>query len=284
MGSSTEATVAWTGSEWGIAWTDDRPGYSDIYFTRLDAGGDEVGFDLRLTRSAFAWASRPTLVWNGNEFGLTWQSLPDWGAGRGGSRGVALARLSATGDVIAAVRPGGDPGSDELFLPHVTWAGEWWVSYELWRGGGPLRVKVARHDPALAYLAHYDVAESSGTSRLAVSNGVTGIVWQEQFAPLAADRRPVRAANVGVGWTALVGYDAGFAILAGDGAGGIELRRVDRYGTALAGPDAAIAAGPGATRGTLAWTGSEFGVAWRDTRDSAAGDIYFARVAQSGCP
>ena len=49
IGRSQSPSLAWTGSEFGVAWPDDRDGSFRIYFARVSAGGARVGADVRVT-------------------------------------------------------------------------------------------------------------------------------------------------------------------------------------------------------------------------------------------
>ncbi len=44
------ARVVWTGTEFGVAWIDNRNGLSELYFARLDAEGNARGGELRSGR------------------------------------------------------------------------------------------------------------------------------------------------------------------------------------------------------------------------------------------
>ena len=51
-GSVEQPSVAWTGSEYGVAWADHRGGAYEIYFARLDAAGVKPAADTRVTNAA----------------------------------------------------------------------------------------------------------------------------------------------------------------------------------------------------------------------------------------
>ena len=71
LGASWFPSLAWTGSEWGVAWNDDRDGNIEIYFTRLDASGERVEGDRRISnapRASFA----PALIWTGEAYLISW--------------------------------------------------------------------------------------------------------------------------------------------------------------------------------------------------------------------
>jgi hypothetical protein len=95
-------SVAWNGSEYGVAWSDGRHDRrTEIYFARVGADGVKIGDDVRITNALWA-KGRPTLLWNGFEYGLFWRD--DRLAGPGSS-GVYFTRLGADGQpLIPAVR------------------------------------------------------------------------------------------------------------------------------------------------------------------------------------
>jgi hypothetical protein len=71
-GRSLAASLAWNGTEWGVAWADTRDaGWWEIYFTRLDAFGSQIGSPIRITTSS-AYSGSPRLTWNGSRYGLGW--------------------------------------------------------------------------------------------------------------------------------------------------------------------------------------------------------------------
>ncbi len=71
VSASENASLVWAGNEFAVAWDDDRDGNREIYFARLDAAGNEIGSDVRITSDASA-SQRPSLVWTGSEYGVAW--------------------------------------------------------------------------------------------------------------------------------------------------------------------------------------------------------------------
>jgi len=63
-------TVVWTGSEYGVAWLDQRSGDLQTYFARLDARGEPIGVHIQLTERTSG--ERPALVWTGSSYALLW--------------------------------------------------------------------------------------------------------------------------------------------------------------------------------------------------------------------
>jgi hypothetical protein len=63
--------LVWTGSEYGLVWEQDHIGYPDIYFTRLDEGGEVLDCAVRVTLDPRA-STKASLVWTGREYGVAW--------------------------------------------------------------------------------------------------------------------------------------------------------------------------------------------------------------------
>lgn len=72
-GMSRVPHVAWSGSEFGVVWEDNRDGGDqEIWFTRVAADGTEVGSDVRLTDMA-GQSLDPRIAWTGSRWGVVWQ-------------------------------------------------------------------------------------------------------------------------------------------------------------------------------------------------------------------
>lgn len=64
-------SMVWTGSEFGMAWHDNRDGQFNIYFARLNRDGNKIGEDVRVNSSGFK-SLDARLVWAGSQFGIVW--------------------------------------------------------------------------------------------------------------------------------------------------------------------------------------------------------------------
>jgi len=88
---SQEPSIAWTGAEYGIAWYDKRDGNDyEIYFTRMDSSGAELGDDLRLTDSV-GISSSPHLISVPGGYTLCWDDKRD------GNMEIYCGKLDAKG-------------------------------------------------------------------------------------------------------------------------------------------------------------------------------------------
>jgi uncharacterized repeat protein (TIGR01451 family) len=97
IGTSSSPYLAWTGTEYGVAWQDDRDGNYEIYFARLDAAGNKIGADVRVT-SVEGVSQRPRLAWSGVSYGLLWNDVRD-----GTSQNYFL-ELDAAGNPVGTER------------------------------------------------------------------------------------------------------------------------------------------------------------------------------------
>jgi len=76
--------IAWTGSEYGVAWVDEKEGVQVINFTRLDASGNRIDDVIPVVQNNRDDDSGPVsigllLVWNGKDYGLFWQESREGG-------------------------------------------------------------------------------------------------------------------------------------------------------------------------------------------------------------
>jgi hypothetical protein len=186
-------SLAWTGSEFGVAWTDSPGSQVDIYFARLDVTGAKIGTDVRVTDDP-ANSYSPALVWSGHEYGVAWYDDRD------GNDEIYFVRLDAQGDKL---------GSDVRVSEDIGWS---WLPSLAWTGSE------------------------------------FGLAWED-----ARD----------------------------ESRGEIYFARLDAQGNKIGSDVRVTDAADHSTDPSLVWTGSLFGLAWRDNRDSHP-EIYFARLDPSG--
>lgn len=63
--------LVWTGSVFGTVWEDRRDNNYEIYFNRLNALGEKLGPDVRISDAA-GFSLHPDVVWNGSEYVVIW--------------------------------------------------------------------------------------------------------------------------------------------------------------------------------------------------------------------
>lgn len=242
-GDSAGPSLCWTGSEFGLAWSDARSGDYEVWFNRLSRAGVASGVDQRITSIAGA-TGYTTLAWAGSSYGLAWQEFT------GGDWDVYFTRLSSTGaKLIGDVAVTTDAIGNEL--PALAWNGsDFGIVWNDARDGDS-DVWFNRLDLAGTKLNLDANASANGTHSFDAS-----LVWD--------------GSEWAVTWTDLIAglYEIDFIRLAQNGA---------RVGTTLKVSSAAATS----ESSTIAWTGAEFGVAWDDYR-AGSNDLYFARVSQAG--
>ena len=120
------SAVAWTGTEFGVVWSDGSDGSPELYFARFDTSGNKIGTDVQLTSGSTARA--PSLVWNGTGFGLAYQV-------QGAAVEVWFVRLDSTGGTIGSATQISD-SPDNSFVPWLVWNGsDYAVAWEDYRHG-----------------------------------------------------------------------------------------------------------------------------------------------------
>jgi hypothetical protein len=138
-GRSDAPSLAWTGSEYGIAWVDDRGGNDEIFFARVAADGELLAEPTRVTDSP-GEGRDPSLVWTGEAYAVAWVDDLD------GNFEVYLAGLSATGALATGpLRLTDDP--EFSGSPDLEWTGSELVV--AWNDGrdGNFEIYLARLDP-----------------------------------------------------------------------------------------------------------------------------------------
>jgi len=250
-GDSDWPDLVWTGSEFAMVWEDERsgPNHSDLFFMRVDAMGMRVGNEVRLTNDA-PRQGYPILKWSGAGYGVAWT---DW---RDGNREVYFRRLDVSGQPVGAELRITNNALDSAW-PDLTWNGdrrEWALAWHDTRDG----------NSEIYFQRLTEQGQRIGSEvRLTNANGVSaypsidwngfqyGISWQDDRAQAS---RPA-----------------------------IYFMQVSATGMKN-GNDLRLSSGSGSSTFTTAsWNGTTFAFAWRDDRDSPAGntELYFAYV---GCP
>lgn len=125
LGSRTPS-LAWTGTEYGIAWSDLRNTYEEIYFGRVSSTGSRIGGDVWISSNSNTYGcTSPSLAWTGSHFGVAWY---DYTVGT--PRDVYFAAISSDG-----VKIGSDiqvtNASSMSYFPILVWTGS--EFYLAWR-------------------------------------------------------------------------------------------------------------------------------------------------------
>jgi len=241
-------SLVWTGTEYGVSWDDyrDDPSYPEIYFARIDASGNKIGSDVRITNNT-GDSYMPSLVWTGTEYGVSWDD------NRSGHYEIYFARIDASGKKI---------GSD-IRITNASVFSDW--SSLVWTGTNyGVSWEDNRDGDWEIYFARIDASGTKIDSDVRITNsagqsGEPSLVWRE-------------AGNeYGVSWCDE--RDANREIY---------FARIDSSGNKI-GSDVRITNEiTGLSQDpSLATIGSEYGVAWDDNRDGNS-EMYFARIDSSG--
>ena len=105
-----------------MSWHDYRVGNWEIYFARVSGEGDKIGSDVRIS-DAMGWSNFPSLVWNGSEYGVSWED------DREDNHEIYISRISVDGTEIGdEVRITNYEGAS--WSPSLVWTGsEYSVSW-----------------------------------------------------------------------------------------------------------------------------------------------------------
>jgi hypothetical protein len=244
-GNSGGAVLAWTGTEYGLAWWDERDGNREIYFRRLGALGAPIGPEHRIT-SAAGVSTTPSIVWTGREYGIAWHDARD------GNDEIYVAR----------VHPSGYTAGDEIRVTNaagasryasIAWTGdEYAVAWQDDRDGNG-EIYAARLD-ALGAKIGGDVRVTNAAG----SSEQPSLAWN--------------GSGFGVAW-----HD--------DRDGNWEIYFARLYTTAAKIGDDVRVTTQAAVSGypALAWTGADYGIAWHDQRDGDW-EVYLAVFDPAGTP
>ena len=238
---SVSPSLVWTGSEYGVSWVDSRDGNQEIYFARIDAAGNKIGADVRVT-NAVSSSTYPSLVWTGSGYGLSWSDARD-----GGPYEIYFARIDAAGVKIGSdVRVTNAGGSSDA--PSLVWAGsEYGVSWHDWRDGNA-EIYFAR-----LHTSGDKIGTDVRVTNASLESGNPSLVWT--------------GTEYGVSWNDRR-----------DGNYELYFIRIDATGRAIDRDLRVTIAASDSVYPYLVWTGIEYGVAWQDARDGN-NEIYFARIA-----
>ncbi len=122
--TASAPSIAWTGSGFGIAWSDIRDDgvTSEVYFVGLTPDGVEIGSQSRLTPLDGNASYGQQLTWTGSGFGLAWFDLAS------PCYGICFARLEIDGSIVDGAVP--ISPADSAFIS-LAWTGsQWGVAYD----------------------------------------------------------------------------------------------------------------------------------------------------------
>jgi hypothetical protein len=245
--NSTNPSLAWADGEWGVAFADDRYGDEEIYHARLSSDGIKKSDEERMTNAPNS-SDYPEIVWNGEDYGMTWQDLRN-----GISYEVYFKEICANPEKLGSELKVTDTSNDS-WHPSLVWTGsEYGVSFSDKRDSDNPEIYFARLDSSGNKIGSevrvtFDY-EASGTSSLVWTGNEYGVSWMQHIS--------------------FEFYSIYFA-------------RLDSSGNKIGSDVRVTNAYPYSLYPSLVWTGTEYGISWEDRRDGNFREIYFARVDSSG--
>lgn len=72
-GTAKDVDLTWTGSSYGLVWSDARQGEREIRFTKLNDFGTQVTKELEISDSPAENSENPRIIWANNCYTLVWQ-------------------------------------------------------------------------------------------------------------------------------------------------------------------------------------------------------------------
>jgi len=243
--SSRDPSMAWTGSEYAIAWRDNPDTTVEILLARVSADGTKLGTDVQVTAGA-GYVDGPDIVWTGSELGLAWHDDRD------GNQEIYCARLDPTGAAIGSHVRVTNEAAESRWVA-MAWGGS---EYGLvWRDG-----RTPSWDDVW-----FTVLDGDGT-KLVSDTRISGDVGWAWFPDIAW-----AGSNWGIVW-----MDDRHSFV-----WEIYLGRWDSSGAAV-GSEVRVTDDAGSSEiPVVAWSGSELAVMWLDDR-LATYYPYVARIDESG--
>jgi hypothetical protein len=222
----TDPTLAFTGDGYSIVWSDTRNANRELYLQRVAAGALQ-GAAVRLT-SATGYSGFPAAAWSGTELALGWED------GRLGSDEVYFGRFDRNGGALSLQRPLSS-AAGLAYDPAVVWNGtDFGVAWE--DGGNVVSQIYVTHAtgsvPVNPPVQRTSSARTSLIPSIAWSGSSYGIAWE-------SDRT---------------------------GTLQVYFARSDASGAAIGIDPPVLSSGGRALGASVAWNGSEFGVAYEDNR------------------
>jgi len=240
-------SMAWSGSEWGLVWEDERYVFYDIRFARLDADGALVGSELVVTDTVTSTSDNPALTWTGSEYVVVWED------NRVNYDDVFAARISDVGALVSTETQI-TGGTDYCRGPDIVWSGsELGLVYHDDQFTGYYEIMFQRLDTDLSLIGSpVRVTDApsyqSWDPAIAWSGSQYGLAW-----------RDYRDGN----------RDVFFGVLDPDGSRVVaDTKLSDPAGWAYT-PD-------------IVWASSKWAVSWQDDRNSYQYEVYLAFLDTAG--
>ncbi|MBU1255939.1 hypothetical protein KKE74_02190 [Patescibacteria group bacterium] len=73
FGTANNPDMIWTGSNYGLVWSDSRKNKEiEIYFTRLNGFGEEVASEVKVSNNLDKISDHPSVIWDNNAYAVVW--------------------------------------------------------------------------------------------------------------------------------------------------------------------------------------------------------------------
>jgi hypothetical protein len=174
--------MVWTGSEFGIAFHDDRDTTYGVYFVRLAADGTKLGTESLVAGGTLYRADEPSLAWTGSAYGLAWQDV------RGGNLEVFMCLLDAAGARVSTdVRV--TSAALDSSLPTLVWTASRFAVAWADERDGDSEILMRLLDSSGAFVGEEipltDDAVFQGDPWLTTTPSLFGLVWSDNRHGLA---------------------------------------------------------------------------------------------------
>ena len=288
-----EPDLAWSGSEYGLAWRNYHGGTEtyQIYFARLSAQGVQIGGDLKLTSYGDDNPYLPAIAWTGSTYGVAWERLGHLYFRQVSAIGSALGSnttivTSGTANYPDLAWGGGEyglcwfdrrTGDNEIFFTRIAQTGL--------KVGTDIRLteydKDALH-PVLAWSGSgYGVIwqDKRNSDKWEIYGAALGAEGQQTGGAVRLTYNEKESSFPAVVWS---GSEFGLAwsdLRDGDGKGEIYFARMSDNGQPIGMAERISTADKESFYPSLAWTGSEYAIAWQDKRHGKF-EIYFTRFTR----
>jgi hypothetical protein len=249
-GASGHPALAWNGQSWGLVYSDDSPGNTELFYRPLNASGAPTAAAIRLT-NASGVTDWPDLVWTGQSYAVAYD---DQRAGSG-KHDLYFQRFDRNGTRIGGeVQVTTDPNRQSS--PILKWSGvEFALVWTDYRNANNREIYFRRLAP--------DGSLRGGEVR--VTNDAADSAW------------PDLAWNDADGEWAVVWHDTR------DGNAEVYFARLDANGNKRGGDVRLTSAAGFSGYPSIDWNGFQFGVSWQDDRTAPnLPSIYFAQVSRAG--
>ncbi len=186
-------SLAWTGSEYGLAWTDHRESAVGIYYA-LIAPDTFVTEDILWVSEGFATDAPPSIVWTGSEFVVAWQSRFD------PERKIVAARITSDGVLVATPRAITEDltgiHSDVSLHWNGSRVGATWFSYETSSGNDFVALTELDSDGDISgAVLHIGPIGDGNRIGITWTGSEYGLTWIDAYHP-----QPVHFARAGGCW------------------------------------------------------------------------------------